>query len=56
MRIGTVMIKGEQLISIGLVALLLLVSFTACAKKEKHMKNTYQQISAEEANKYLENN
>ena len=54
MRIGTVMIKGEQLISIGLVALLLLVSFTACANKEKHMKNTYQQISAEEAKQIMD--
>ena len=39
----------KRIISISLAALLCLISFAGCAQKENDVKNTYQQITAQEA-------
>ena len=44
----------KKLIRIGCIALLCLFGFAGCAKEEKKMENTYQQITAEEAKSIMD--
>ena len=39
----------KKILSVSLVAVLCLLSFTGCVQEEKTMENTYQQITAQEA-------